>query len=131
VCKRPLGTTGEYHKENGAMSSFPHLGFFVQPDHAVTASWLPVSPTSSLFRSTWIVHEDAVEGVDYDVDQVVELIDITNEQDKELCRLAQLGINSSAFDNSAPYQPQLEAPVRGFLKAYLNQVGDVRTVAVA
>ena len=77
------------------------------------------------------MHEDAVEGVDYDVDQVVELIDVTNEQDKELCRVAQLGINSSAFDNSAPYQPQLEAPVRGFVGAYLKQVGDVQAVAVA
>ena len=36
-----------------------------------------------------------------------------------------------AFDNSAPYQPQLEAPVRGFVGAYLKQVGDVQAVAVA
>jgi phenylpropionate dioxygenase-like ring-hydroxylating dioxygenase large terminal subunit len=131
VCKRPLGATGAYLKENAAMSSFPHLGFFVQPDHAVTASWLPASPTTCLFRSTWLVHEDAVEGVDYDVDGVIELVDVTNLQDKELCRLAQLGINSTAYDNSAPYQPQLEAPVRGFLKTYLDQVGRVQAVGAA
>ncbi len=107
-----------------ALSWFPALGFFVQPDYAVTTSWLPTSPTTSVMRSTWLVHEDAVEGVDYTADDVAELIDVTNEQDKALCRLAQLGVNSSGYDNSAPYQPQLEAPVRGFLNAYLDHIED-------
>jgi len=65
-----------------------------------------------------------VEGLDYTVEGVTEIIDVTNEQDKALCRLAQLGVNSSGYDNSAPYQPQLEAPVRGFLNAYLDHVED-------
>jgi phenylpropionate dioxygenase-like ring-hydroxylating dioxygenase large terminal subunit len=107
-----------------AMSWFPGLGFFIQPDYAVTTSWLPTSPTTSIMRSTWLVQEDAVEGLDYTVEGVTEIIDVTNEQDKALCRLAQLGVNSSGYDNSAPYQPQLEAPVRGFLNAYLDHVED-------
>ncbi|GAA4013561.1 aromatic ring-hydroxylating dioxygenase subunit alpha [Streptomyces plumbiresistens] len=126
VSKRLLGS-GETEPPCAALSWFPHLGFFVQPDYAVTTSWLPASPTTSLFRSTWVVHEDAVEGVDYDVDNVIHLIDVTNEEDKELCRLVQLGVNSSGFDNSAPYQPQLEAPVRGFLRSYLDHVDADRT----
>jgi Rieske 2Fe-2S family protein len=122
VSKRLLGS-GETELPCAALSWFPQLGFFVQPDYAVTSSWLPVSPTKTLFRSTWVVHEDAVEGVDYEVDNVTRLIDLTNEQDKELCRRVQLGVKSSGFDNSAPLQPQLEAPVRGFLRSYLSHAG--------
>lgn len=123
VSKRLLGD-GTTDLTCAALSWFPNLGFFVQPDYAVTTSWLPTSPTTSVMRSTWLVHEDAVEGEDYDVDKVTEIIDVTNDQDKGLCRIAQLGVNSSGYDNSAPYQPQLEAPVRGFLNAYLDHVED-------
>lgn len=123
VSKRLLGD-GSTDLPCAALSWFPNLGFFVQPDYAVTTSWLPTSPTTSIMRSTWIVHEDAVEGEDYTIEGVAEIIDVTNEQDKGLCRIAQLGINSSGYDNSAPYQPQLEAPVRGFLDAYLAHVED-------
>jgi Rieske 2Fe-2S family protein len=121
VSKRLLGA-GDVELPCAALSWFPNLGYFVNPDHTVVSSWLPAGPRKSLFRATWSVHEDAVEGVDYEVDEVVRLIDITNEQDKELCRLVQLGVNSSGYDNSAPYHPQHEAPVRGFLQAYLDHV---------
>jgi hypothetical protein len=36
--------------------------------------------------------------------------------------LIQMGVNSSGYDSSAPYQPQLEAPLRGLQRAYLDQV---------
>jgi phenylpropionate dioxygenase-like ring-hydroxylating dioxygenase large terminal subunit len=121
VSKKLLGD-GSTKLPCAALSWFPNLGFFVQPDYAVTTSWLPTSPTTSVMRATWLVHEDAVEGVDYHVSDVVEIMDVTNEQDKALCRLAQIGVLSSGYDNSAPYQPQLEAPVRGFLNAYLAHV---------
>lgn len=121
VSKKLLGD-GSAKLPCAALSWFPNLGFFIQPDYAVTTSWLPTSPTTSVMRSTWLVHENAVEGVDYNIEDVVEIIDVTNEQDKALCRLAQLGVNSSGYDNSAPYQPQLEAPIRGFLNAYLDHV---------
>ncbi|MGD6741814.1 aromatic ring-hydroxylating oxygenase subunit alpha [Streptomyces sp. BH106] len=121
VSKKMLGD-GSATLPCAALSWFPNLGFFVQPDYAVTTSWLPTSPTTSVMRSTWLVHEDAVEGEDYTIEGVKEIMDVTNEQDKRLCRLAQLGVNSSGYDNSAPYQPQLEAPVRGFLDTYLDIV---------
>lgn len=123
VSKRLLGT-GDVELPCAALSWFPQLGFFINPDYAVTTTWLPTSPTSTRFRSTWVVHEDAVEGVDYNVDDVIKLIDVTNDEDKDLCRLVQIGVNSSGYDNSAPFQPQLEAPIRGFLRAYLHQVKD-------
>jgi phenylpropionate dioxygenase-like ring-hydroxylating dioxygenase large terminal subunit len=123
VCNKHLGES-EPLLPWASLSWCSAFGFFVQPDYAVTTSWLPTSPTTSVMRSTWLVHEDAVEGVDYDVEKVVEIIDITNAQDKELCQLVQTGVNSSGYDNSAPYQPQREGPIRGFLRAYLDHVKD-------
>ncbi|MGD6741773.1 aromatic ring-hydroxylating oxygenase subunit alpha [Streptomyces sp. BH106] len=125
LCRRLLGADDNPPKENAAVSWFPNWGMFVQPDYATTFSWIPTSPTTTRFRSTWLVHEDAVPGQDYDPDALPEFMDTINLQDKELCRIAQAGISSSAYDNSAPYHPFFEAPAMGFLGTYLNHVRDV------
>ena len=126
VCQRRLGSADRPPTENAAVSWFPQFGMFVQPDYATTFSWLPTSPATALFRSTWIVHEDAVEGRDYDPDALMEFMDRTNIQDKDLCRIVQQGVTSHAYDNSAPYHRVFEAPVRGFMRTYLDHVADER-----
>lgn len=123
VCKRLLGSSDRPPTENAAVSWFPQFGMFVQPDYATTFTWIPTSATTALFRSTWIVHEDAVEGVDYDVDSLPDFMHHINLEDKELCRVVQQGVNSYAYRNEAPYHRLFEAPVRGFLRTYLDHVG--------
>ena len=42
---------------------------------------LPIAPNKTLVRTTWLVHADAVEGVDYDVPTLTHVWSATNAQD--------------------------------------------------
>ena len=53
-------------------------------DHIVTFSVLPIDAEHTLLRTKWLVHKDAVEGVDYDLDKLTEVWLATNAQDSEL-----------------------------------------------
>jgi phenylpropionate dioxygenase-like ring-hydroxylating dioxygenase large terminal subunit len=68
------------------------------------------------------VHEDAQEGVDYDLDSLTELWHVTYEQDKELCELTQIGVQSKRFV-PGPLSER-EAGVRSVLMAYLDLMGE-------
>jgi len=121
VCQKPLGADGEWHNEIAALSWFPNFGIFVYPDHAVTYSWMPVAHDQTLFRSTWLVHEDAVEGKDYDLAALTALGDVTNVEDKVVCENAQKGIETAGYI-PGPLHSVFEGPLRGFNKVYLDYV---------
>ena len=53
-------------------------------DHAVTFCALPLGPDRTLLRTTWLVHKDAVEGVDYDPANLTAVWEATNRQDADL-----------------------------------------------
>jgi phenylpropionate dioxygenase-like ring-hydroxylating dioxygenase large terminal subunit len=120
-CQVPLGNGKDWRREIAALSWFPQFGIFVFPDHAVTYSWTPVSPTVCLFRSTWLVHENAVEGKDYDLPKLIKFADILNHQDARVCEVVQLGVKTSGY-RPGPYHPVFEGPVRGFNRVYLQHV---------
>jgi glycine betaine catabolism A len=121
VCKKPLGNGRDWLSPIAAVSWFPQFGLFVYPDRAETLTWIPVSPGKCLFRSTWSVHKDAVEGKDYTVEGLIEMGDLLNSQDGITCETAQRGIESSGY-RPGPYHPIFEAPLRGFNRLYLQHV---------
>jgi Rieske 2Fe-2S family protein len=45
----------------------------VLTDHAVTFRVLPLSTTETALSTKWLVHKDAVEGVDYDLNERVHV----------------------------------------------------------
>src|SRR3546814_9498053 len=55
----------------------------VMSDHAVIAYILPLAPDKTLVRTKWLVHADAVEGVDYSVPELTEVWLATNSQDQK------------------------------------------------
>jgi Rieske 2Fe-2S family protein len=55
-------------------------------------------------RTTWLVHEDAVESIDYDVQRLTEVWIATNAQDAELAEVNHRGIRSMAY-RPGPYAP--------------------------
>jgi Rieske 2Fe-2S family protein len=71
-------------------------------DHAIHFRILPVSPTETELVTTWLVHEDAVEGLDYEVDRLTEIWRATNDEDQRLAETNQLGVASSAY-RPGPY----------------------------
>ena len=71
-------------------------------------------------RTTWLVHEDAVEGVDYDVEALTAVWRATNEQDAEFVRNTQLGVADPAYV-PGPYN-EAERQVDDFVRWYDAQI---------
>ncbi len=67
----------------------------------------------------WLVHEDAVEGVDYDLDELTEVWLATNDQDRRVVEENQRGILSPAYE-PGPYSVEHESGVMQFVDWYLG-----------
>ena len=80
----------------------------------------PIAPDRTLLRTTWLVHEDAEEGVDYDIDHLTHVWRQTNEQDATLCARAQQGVSSPAYQ-PGPYAPS-EYQVDALVNWYVDRV---------
>jgi Rieske 2Fe-2S family protein len=66
-------------------------------DHVVTFSVTPMAADKTRLRTSWLVHEDAVEGVDYDPDNLAAVWRATNHQDRRICELNHAGIVSDGY----------------------------------
>ncbi|MFL6633425.1 MAG: aromatic ring-hydroxylating oxygenase subunit alpha [Massilia sp.] len=103
------------------LSWFPNFSVGAWPDFAVLIDWIPVSAQETLFRTRWLVHADAVEGPDYDIEKVVHLMDMTNREDKKIVELQQAGVNSPVYV-PGPYHQPLENDARKYIAQYLAMV---------
>jgi len=63
----------------------------------VTFSLTPLSADTTLLRTSWLVHEDAVEGVDYDIDHLTAVWRATNAQDSYLAAVNHQGIKTDGY----------------------------------
>ncbi|MBB5686324.1 aromatic ring-hydroxylating oxygenase subunit alpha [Sphingobium boeckii] len=89
----------------------------VTVDSAFMFSANPVHPTLTKVTAKWLVHKDAVEGVDYQVADVIRLWDETNMQDRDFIENNQLGVNSAGYI-PGPYSPSAEPYVMSFVDWY-------------
>ncbi|MQQ07762.1 Rieske 2Fe-2S domain-containing protein [Epibacterium sp. SM1979] len=78
---------------------------------------LPLGPNRSEVRTTWCVHEDAIEGWDYDVKHLSHVWIETNDQDKRLAEENQRGTRSPAYE-PGPYSEVSEFMILNFLDWY-------------
>lgn len=105
----------------------PHSWNHCMGDHMIVFTVWPIGPQETMVTTKWLVHKDAVEGVDYDVARLREVWDATNDQDRRLAEENQRGINSSAYQ-PGPYSKTYEFGVINFLDWYsermLNNLGD-------
>jgi Rieske 2Fe-2S family protein len=90
-------------------------------DHVVSTRLLPAGPQRTMAQVTWLVHEDAVEGRDYKLEELMPFWQLTSEQDWEICRHQQLGVKSSAY-TPGPYSPTKEYNVDAFVRWYLKSI---------
>lgn len=139
IAREPLDGAGESYTRDGRAASRRLLGdidtfrlgrlsLHLQPsswfhflgDHAVTFSVLPLAADKTLVRTTWLVHEDAVEGVDYDRDTLTDVWHHTNEQDGAFVARAQAGVSDPAYE-PGPYAPS-EGQVDDFVTWYVERV---------
>ncbi|MFT3688262.1 aromatic ring-hydroxylating oxygenase subunit alpha [Paenirhodobacter sp.] len=91
-------------------------------DHIIHFRVLPLSANRTAVKTTWLVHEDAVEGVDYDVRRLTEVWIATNDEDRILAENNHRGILSKAY-RPGPYAPS-EFMLTNFADWYAGKMAD-------
>ena len=138
----PLDRSGESQTMDAKVASKKLLGGFQKPDlgglsfwtqpnswhhfmsdHIVSFSVIPLSAGETLVRTKWLVHKDAKEGIDYNVDNLTAVWRATNDQDRALVEFSQLGATSSAYE-PGPYSPFTEGLVEKFCEWYIGRLDD-------
>ncbi len=76
---------------------YPNTWNHFMGDHAITFRMLPMSPTETLVTTKWLVPKDAVEGKDYDLENLIKVWVATNDQDRRLVEETQRGVSSPAY----------------------------------
>jgi Rieske 2Fe-2S family protein len=97
----------------------PHMFCHSTADTTVMFSAMPTAPNETIVTCKWLVHKDAVEGVDYDLERLAELWTVTNLQDRDLVELNQRGVNSQGY-RPGPYSPDRESYVLRFVDWYCD-----------
>ena len=87
-------------------------------DHALIYRFIPVDKDTSIQEIIWLVHEDASEGTDYDLDRLKWLWDVTTIADKRIIEKNQEGVNSRFYE-PGPFV-SMEAYTQRFIEAYLT-----------
>lgn len=116
---RLLGTLPNQDVGSVRMLRFPNTWNHALGDHALAFRVLPIDAQTTAVTTKWLVHKDAVEGVDYDLENLTAVWKATNDQDKTLAENNQLGINSPGY-RPGPYSANSEAGVLAFLDWYLS-----------
>ena len=99
--------------------SYPTSWNHFLSDHSILFRLTPVSPTQTALVTKWLVHKDAVEGVDYDLKRLTEVWIATNDEDREVVENNQRGIGSPAYE-PGPYSQIHEGGVIQFTDWYAH-----------
>jgi phenylpropionate dioxygenase-like ring-hydroxylating dioxygenase large terminal subunit len=86
-------------------------------DHMVVHLLRPIDVGHTKWETRWFVSDTAVEGVDYDVNELTQVWRATNRQDISLCESAARGIRSRRFV-PGPLHPEFESAVAETLDLY-------------
>jgi glycine betaine catabolism A len=98
ACRRLLGELTEARLGTLHYHTQPNAWFHFLSDHVLTFATLPLARDRTLVRSTWLVHADAEEGRDYDVDKLTSVWNATNSQDAAFVAETQRGASSPAYE---------------------------------
>jgi Rieske 2Fe-2S family protein len=98
---------------------YPTTWNHVLSDHAVTFRVLPISATETAVTTKWLVHKDAVEGIDYRLDELTHVWTETNDQDRQIVEENAFGVQSPAYE-PGPYSEVHEGGVAQFVEWYAN-----------
>jgi glycine betaine catabolism A len=102
ACKKLIGPFKGPETSSLSVWTQPNSWHHFCCDHVVTFSLTPLSSGKTLLRTSWLVHQDAVEGVDYDPDNLAALWRTTNQQDGYFSMLNHQGISNEGY-RQGPY----------------------------
>ena len=118
--KMTLGQVGDGDVGSLRWALEPHSFCHVLGDYAFMFSAMPTGPLETIVTSKWLVHKDAVQGVDYDEKRLIELWTKTNYQDRDLAENNQRGVNSVGY-TPGPYSTDAESLVLRFTNWYCER----------
>jgi len=121
ACKKLMGRFQNPDVGSLRILHLPNSWNHFMGDHAVVFRVLPLGPQETVVTTKWLVHKDAVEGVDYDLAHMRRVWDATNDQDRRLVEENQLGVNSKAYQ-PGPYSETYEHGVIDFVQWYSEQM---------
>lgn len=120
-CKKLMGRLQSPDMGSLRILHLPNSWNHFMGDHAVVFRVLPLGPQQTVVTTKWLVHKDAVEGVDYDPERLRQVWDATNDQDRRLAEENQRGINSRAYQ-PGPYSETYEFGVIDFVNWYSERM---------
>ncbi len=120
VCSTLMGDIKDAAFGDLSLHMQPNSWFHFLGDHAVVFSVMPTSPGTSVLRTTWLVHPDAEEGKDYDLESLCTVWNATNDQDRVLVTNTQIGCGDPSYV-PGPYS-MVEDQVEGFVNWYVTRL---------
>ncbi len=93
----------------------------------MTTRLYPAGPGLTRVEVSFLVQEDAVEGVDYDPQRVAEVWKVPSGQDWTLCENYHAGIKSLAYE-PGPFSQITESSVEWFVRWYLDRLDPAETL---
>lgn len=120
ACRKLLGRMTR--KDLGDIHLWGHNSWaHVMGDHAVTFMALPLSADETLVRTKWMVHQDAVEGADYAIENLISVWNATNAQDAHLVSQAHAGVSGRGY-RPGPYSRFTEGALDNFATWYVERM---------
>jgi Rieske 2Fe-2S family protein len=116
----PMGDHKDFDAGVLGLVVYPNFWMDAVSDYMWTMRLTAVSPSLTYIDLAWLVDKDAKEGVDYNLERLIEFWKITGEQDWKLCENNFSGIESSRYQ-PGPYAP-IEAEVAKFVDWYIERM---------
>jgi phenylpropionate dioxygenase-like ring-hydroxylating dioxygenase large terminal subunit len=105
-------------------STYVHVGplsfFLAYSDYGVIYRFVPKALQRSELEVTWVVRDNAQEGVDYDIGRLTWMWRVTSEADKRIIEDNQRGVNSRYYIPGP--LAGMEAVERRFVEWYLREI---------
>lgn len=99
----------------------PNVLLNLLDDHIVVHTVWPQGPEQTRITCDWLFDPEVMAGPDFDPMDAVEIFDLVNLQDWDVCELTQQGMSSKAFKNGGIYVPA-ERHIRAFADFILEKL---------
>jgi len=104
----------------GGLFSFMN-GVIPSPDYALIFRFIPRAVDRTDADVVWLVHPDAQEGKDYDVEHLIALWNNTVREDRWVVENNHAGLSNSRYSHNQPYMPS-EIGLKNITDFYMNQM---------
>jgi glycine betaine catabolism A len=84
---------------------WPNVFVSLVPDHVILHTAFPTGPETTHVVCDWLFDPHEIAKPDFDPQDAVEVFDIVNKQDWEVCELTQQGMRSRAYNQGGVFVP--------------------------